>query len=313
MLTLLSLNESLRNDWDYVVDNARNGLFLFKWDYITYHADRFTDCSLVVYKKNKPIAIFPANEVDGTVYSHQGLTFGGLISLKELHATEIIEIIKNIVLFYKDKNIHKMIYKKIPTYFTQYPCDEDLYAISLLGAKLIRRDLSSIIKCSNKIKLSDSRKSTINKAKKSGVLFYESQRYDAFHMMLSNALEKYKAKPVHTLNEIEFLLEKFPNNIRLFIAAMTEESDPLAGVLVYEYDEIVHTQYMASTEDGRKLGALDYILASLINEVYSEKEYFSFGISTENNGEFLNEGLIKQKEGFGARGVVHDFYSLELL
>lgn len=33
-----------------------------------------------------------------------------------------------------------------------------------------------------------------------------------------------------------------------------------------------------------------------------------FGICTENNGNFLNEGLINQKQEFGGRGIVHDFY-----
>lgn len=41
-------------------------------------------------------------------------------------------------------------------------------------------------------------------------------------------------------------------------------------------------------------------------------KYFDFGISNENNGRFLNRGLIAQKEGFGARTIVHDFYELSI-
>ncbi|EIA46149.1 hypothetical protein cco111_09042, partial [Campylobacter coli 2680] len=39
-------------------------------------------------------------------------------------------------------------------------------------------------------------------------------------------------------------------------------------------------------------------------------KYFDFGISTENGGQFLNHGLISQKEEFGGRGVIYDFYEL---
>ncbi|EJO9092086.1 GNAT family N-acetyltransferase, partial [Cronobacter sakazakii] len=85
------------------------------------------------------------------------------------------------------------------------------------------------------------------------------------------------------------------------------------GVLVYDYGHIIHTQYMANTQQGRQIGALDYILFTLINDIYTEKKYLSFGISTENAGQYLNTGLIAQKEGFGARAVVHDFYEMELL
>ncbi|ELY2739329.1 hypothetical protein SMC30_004428, partial [Cronobacter dublinensis] len=85
-----------------------------------------------------------------------------------------------------------------------------------------------------------------------------------------------------------------------------------AGVLVYDYGHLVHTQYMANTPQGRQIGALDYILYSLIEEIYTDKKYLSFGISTEDAGNFLNTGLIAQKEGFGGRAVVHDFYEMEL-
>ena len=37
-----------------------------------------------------------------------------------------------------------------------------------------------------------------------------------------------------------------------------------------------------------------------------------FGISTEDNGRILNDGLIFEKEGFGARSVCYDTYELDL-
>lgn len=54
------------------------------------------------------------------------------------------------------------------------------------------------------------------------------------------------------------------------------------------------------------------LLSKLLNEVYVDRQYFDFGISNEEEGRYLNEGLVAQKEGFGARAVVHDFYRLKL-
>jgi len=71
-------------------------------------------------------------------------------------------------------------------------------------------------------------------------------------------------------------------------------------------------QYLACSPFGREVGALDYLLDVLVGEIYIDKKYFDFGISTENDGRKLNEGLIAQKEGFGARGFVHDFYKWDL-
>ncbi|CCK13966.1 FIG00658305: hypothetical protein [Cronobacter sakazakii 680] len=294
-----------------MVENAKNGLFLFEIDYFKYHEARFEDSSLMIYKKSKAVALFPANRVNDTIYSHQGLTFGGLIMLPELHAADVLEIFELINKHYKNKGIKKVVYKAIPHPFTKYPAQEDLYALFINSAKLIRRDVSSVIDLFNRPKLSDSRKNTIVKAQKNNVEICESSDLKKFHQILSEVLAKFGACPVHSITELEQLKNSFPHNIKLYAAMQDEQW--LAGVLVYDYGHIIHTQYMANTQQGRQIGALDYILFTLINDIYADKKYLSFGISTENAGQYLNTGLIAQKEGFGARAVVHDFYEMELL
>ena len=80
--------------------------------------------------------------------------------------------------------------------------------------------------------------------------------------------------------------------------------------MVYDMGHVVHAQYIASSEIGKKTGALDLLIHHLITEVYADRTYFDFGVSTENGGSYLNEGLIFQKEGFGARSVVYDTYEI---
>ncbi|MFW0825011.1 GNAT family N-acetyltransferase [Cronobacter dublinensis] len=310
MLSIHELEQSDYNDWDQVVENAKNGLFLFQINYFKYHEDRFEDCSLIIKKKNKPVALFPANRIGATAYSHQGLTFGGLILLPELHAVDVLNIFELIKEHYKAKGINNIIYKAIPYPFSKYPAQEDLYALFRNSAKLVRRDISSVIDIARRPKLSDSRKNTIVKAKKNGVTVCESTNFDKFHQILSEVLARFGATPVHSTAELQQLKMAFPHNLKLYMA--TKEEEWLAGVLVYDYGHLVHTQYMANTPQGRQIGALDYILYSLIEEIYTDKKYLSFGISTEDAGNFLNTGLIAQKEGFGGRAVVHDFYEMEL-
>lgn len=48
-----------------------------------------------------------------------------------------------------------------------------------------------------------------------------------------------------------------------------------------------------------------------MERLYVGRSYLSMGISTEQAGRLLNTGLVEQKERFGARTVVHDFYSWE--
>ena len=100
----------------------------------------------------------------------------------------------------------------------------------------------------------------------------------------------------------------FPDNIKLYVAKKNDEL--LAGTVIYENNDTVHTQYLANSDLGRKLGALDLTIHHLLTTEFENKRYFDFGISNEDSGRSLNSGLIFQKEGFGARSVVQDIYEL---
>jgi hypothetical protein len=132
-----------------------------------------------------------------------------------------------------------------------------------------------------------------------------------FHTLLSQTIAKFGVAPVHSLHELQLLKGRFPQTIRLF--GGFAGSRLLAGTLVYDFGHIAHTQYLATSAEGREHGALDLIIASLIEDVFATRRYFGFGISTDQDGHNLNEGLVFQKEGFGGRGVVHDFYDWDLV
>ena len=75
-------------DWNRLTDEAKNGTFLFRRSYMDYHSDRFADCSLLFTDSSgRPAALFPANydAASRTVWSHQGLTYGGLIMRRDLN------------------------------------------------------------------------------------------------------------------------------------------------------------------------------------------------------------------------------------
>jgi Acetyltransferase (GNAT) domain len=112
------------------------------------------------------------------------------------------------------------------------------------------------------------------------------------------------------VDELKLLQSRFPDSIRLF--GSYKEERLLASALVYDFGQVAHVQYVANSEEGREVGAPDMIIAHLIENVFSSRRYFSFGSSNEQEGRYLNEGLIFQKEGFGGRGVAQDFYELDL-
>ena len=128
-------------------------------------------------------------------------------------------------------------------------------------------------------------------------------------ILIPNLANKHQAKPVHTLSEIVALQKKFPENIRHFNVYFNEEI--VAGTTIFVSDQVAHPQYVSGQNEKNELGSLDYLYHYLITEVFKDKHFFDFGISNEEQGKKLNEGLIFWKESFGTNVIIQDFYEVE--
>lgn len=298
--------------WNSFVSKARNATFLFDRNYMDYHADRFDDNSFMFYHKGKLKAVLPANVAGDTLYSHQGLTYGGLLLDKKATVEDVLECFDSLNSWLRENGISKVVYKALPWIYQQYPSQEDLYALTWkCKAQLISRDIASTIVVDNKLKFAESRKSGIRKALSLNIEVGESNDVDGFwHVLEDNLGNRYNAKPVHTASEMKLLMSRFPNSIKLYVAKMNGEI--VGGTLIYVTSQVVHTQYISASVEGKKHGALDLLFDYIINKVYANCRYFDFGKSTEQGGAYLNEPLIFQKEGFGGRGVCYDWYQWEL-
>lgn len=298
-------------EWDSFVSVAVNTHFLFYRGYMDYHSDRFEDYSLMIYTDSKLVAVFPASIRNGVVTSHGGLTFGGLLYPPRTTATDVIATLHSIVNYYKKMGLEKIIYKPSPWTYHSSPCEADLYALHAVGAVLLETHLATTIDYASQLRFSGGRKNQIQRAKKNGVTVSESNDWNSFVGLLSYVLEeRHSAAPVHTAKELELLSSRFPKNIKMYVAF--KEDELLAAVVLFITPVAVHTQYMASSDEGCYLGALDLILSEIISMYSNKKGYFCFGVSTEDNGNKLNTGLLYQKESFGGRSVVHNIWEIVL-
>ena len=310
MIEIKKYTESDKKLWDNFIDLSKNGNFLFLRDYMDYHKDRFTDHSLLMYRKEKLAGIFPANRKDSILYSHQGLTYGGFIYSTKTGATDVLAMFEALIQYGRGHNIEKIVYKAIPYIYSTYPAQEDLYALFRYKAELIGCHLSSTIPLKNSSKFIESRKSGVRKAINNQLICSESTDFHSFWKVLETNLgSKYEVKPVHTVLEIQYLRQLFPENIKLYIVNKGE--DMVAGTVVYIYKHIVHVQYISANEEGKELGALDLLFDYLIHTQFATYDYFDFGYSTEQMGNYLNANLLFQKEGFGGRGVIYPIYELK--
>ncbi len=308
-------NSGRKEEWNSFNSSAKNGTFLFNRDFMEYHSDRFNDHSLMFMDaEGKLVAEMPAHVVGATLYSHNGLTFGGVISGFDMTTEGMLSVFSSMSDYLLGQGIDRLVYKALPHIYHSAPAEEDLYALYRMGARLFRRDVSAAIYMPRAERLGywRMRSRKIRKAESAGLTVQRSYDFDTFMELQSEVLhEKYNVKPVHTPDEIKRLALLFPDNIKLFTAS-DSESRLVAGVIVFEHRETVHAQYNANSNQGKGIGALDLVYEHLIKDVYQDKTYFDFGISTENEGLHLNEGLAKYKESYGARAFVHDFYELNL-
>ena len=299
-------------EWNSFVDSSRNGTFLHKRGYMDYHANRFADHSLMFYRGEELVAILPAHIKDETFCSHNGLTYGGLL-LTNSATTDAVLSLFNILQNYLLENTSatSIIYKPTPHIYHSYPCEEDLYALFRNGAVLTERKVSSAIQLETPILIGGRRKLTAKA--KSSLHIIEDGDFAAFWSILGERLQdKYNALPVHSIEEITLLKNRFPENIKLYYVA-NDKSNILGGVVLFITKNVVHMQYSATTAEGRRISALDYLYEELIyNRFACKKEYFDFGTSVEEGGRYLNSGLIAYKERMGGRAVVYDTYAIDL-
>lgn len=311
MIELIRYEGTWKEEWDAFVDESKNGTFLFRRGYMDYHADRFTDHSLLFKSKSAIIAVLPASSSGYTYTSHAGLTYGGLVMSRTITAAEVLEIFKLTLSYLHSQEFTKFIYKPVPHIYHQLPSEEDLYALFRNNATMTARGLSASILQTERLKFRNIRRYGIRKAKKNDVYIEQSNDFEAFWEILATNLRiRHGLNPVHSVAEIKLLATRFPNEIRLYTAKAGDEI--LAGVVMYKMQTTAHSQYIAASPRGRELGALDLLFDRLINDVFADLRYFDFGISTENDGTYLNESLEYQKEGFGGRSICYDRYEIKL-
>ena len=313
MTEIIRYESSMAARWNEFVRQSRNGTLLHERGYMDYHSDRFTDCSLVALREGKLCALLPACVEGDTLWSHRGLTYGGwLMPLKHFDATVMIDVMDAACQWMSENGIKRLVYKPVPHIYHRYPCEEDLYALFRHQARLIETNISTTIDLTCPLPLDRGNKSGLNAARKAGIQVRPSEDWQGYWHLLSSLLdERYGTRPVHTLDEMRLLQSRFPENIKLYTATLHGEL--LAGVVMYLSHPVAHCQYIGASPQGKDIKALTLLFDHLINESQQQGyRYFDFGISNEDHGRYLNEGLVRQKSRLGGRGIVYNTFEINL-
>ena len=285
--------------WNAFISTAKNATFLFHRDFMEYHADRFQDFSLLVFEGEKLVSVIPANREGDTVFSHQGLTYGGFVFYDDLVTFEIDLIIAEVILYLKENQIKEFSIKEIVSIYLNERKMETQQSLVKNGAELVEAKMNLAIDFNSNFKVSKSKLKHYNRIKSIGLsIRNEENLTDFWNKVLCPRLEqKFNVKPVHSLKEIIGLKNKFPENIYQYSVYKDEEI--LAGITVFKTNTVIKSQYGATTEKGEKYRALDYLYITLIDKYKSQLDFFDMGTVNDNSELGYNFGLLNQKKELG--------------
>lgn len=314
MISAVRYTETEKALWNQFNATAKNPLFMFDRGFMDYHADRFQDHSLLFYDDGELVAILPMSQRALTLTSHGGLTYGGFITGIKMKQHTMNECFEALIRYAGENGIRHIVYKTIPHIYHEQPAEEDRYALFVNNASVLKVEASTVVNLQQPLKMPKGRKAQISRAKREGVTVQKltaPEDFDRFIALENEVLsQRHETKAVHTGAELALLHSRFPESIHL-LGAM-KDGELIAGTVLFEYGQVVHTQYMAANDLARQIGALDLVISNVMEQYKADKLWLDFGISTEDGGRYLNEGLIAQKEGFGGRTDVYWTWGLNL-
>ena len=293
--------------WNELIDISSNGVFLHSRNFMDYHKDRFTDASLLIYSGKELLAVLPGNSYQKSFLSHQGLTYGGWIFKKGIDSVLQQEIIQSTLKFLFTKGFDRIRVKPVPEFYHSEKLDNDALMLSS-GGVLVDEDPNYAIELP-KVISDRGKRWGVQKAMNLGIHIEEDDGFVTFweEILMPYHKQVLGYEPVHSLAEIEYLAGKNPEKIRQFNAY--HKGQILAGVTVFVHPEVARTQYIASTEDGRKNRAVDLLIGFLMRHV--GEKYIDLGGVTDPKTGLPKESLVQWKESFGGElyvGKVWEFF-----
>ncbi len=276
---------------------------------------------MAIDAKDQIIALIPAalkSENESSIFcSHPGSSHGGIIINQTFDTAKALTLIPLLIEHCNGMGVKAIEMKMVPRIYHSWPSDEIDFSLRYYGFSPEISELATALPLKNieniELHMKKNAIKNRNQAINRGVTVKESKDLASFWKILEcNLMKKHNTHPTHTYNEILDLTKRFPENIKLFSAFYEEKM--IAGVLVFILNSrVLNCFYICHDEKFQHFRPLNLVFSTLIHWGLNEGFHFvDWGISTENKGKAVNQGLFKFKEGFGGRGVLRETYRITL-
>ena len=310
------LNQANKSSFQQLYSQCAHITFQHSLKFLEYHEDRFEDHSVLILDNETPTGyLLAARDLlnNDVVISHPGATFSGLVVTSDIKGTRLTELLESVLTFYRFEGFQTLIYKDVPQIYYPHSKGDFTYAAFRNQAKYHMVQLSAVIDLTHENSFSSRRIRTLKKNSTQLNISNEWSNLNRYWDVLSNNLwDKFRARPVHTLAEIELLKTSFDDSIELFTATQIDQNEIIAGILVFKSSRVWKAQYISSSILGRDVGAVDFLIQKIMSSAREMNViYFDLGTSNENSGLLLNENLYNFKLEFGAEGVAYEQFRFD--
>ncbi len=324
-MKIVKYESTYEDIWDsFITEKSCNGTFLQSRRFLNYHPEgRFADTSYLVFNdKQHLVAVCPACEIieDGKkiFYSHSGSTYGGILIDRKLYKTvKVIEIIRSIEEQCRADGFSRMLIKQTPSllaaesadliqycfYYLEFQCCNELNLY--VDFESYKEDIMA--------EFSQGKRTDVHNCQKRGLYYRKLTTYEEItelHRLLEITLAKYRKKPVHTPEELyEFQTKRLHEECECF--GVFGDDKMLAASMMFYFNnvEIAHAQYLCAEPDYKQLSPMTFMYYVMLVEMRKRGyKKVSWGVATEDFGQYLNEGLVKSKEYYGSKYGVNQTF-----
>jgi len=315
LMDILRFKEKDTSAWDCFVQEANNGTIFHTQRFLSYHPKtRFKDHHCMVTQKESLIAVFPAVEHEGSIISHRGASYGGLVMKHGIGISTVCRIIEHLVTYYRSKGFKKIITTQTPLVYYKDPHQYADFALAKQGFSYLKREVTAVIPIITAEPLptfhADARRST-KKAEREGIQIRISDEYERFYEILKNNLGmRHNVKPTHTLSEMHKLRKLYPDDIILFAAYYNRIM--IGGIVVFVTNkQTILAFYISHNDKYQQFRPVNLLFYEILKWAYYHGfNYLDLGTFTLNMEP--NWGLGRFKENHNAHGFLRDTFTLNL-
>ena len=320
MITIERYNDNFLTEWEEIVHSSNNGTLFHTRKFLSYHSkDKFIDHSLIFYKNNKPLSVFPAVEKTGShkkiLVSHPGASMGSFVTPADLSFSDSLQLVDQLNLYLKKQKFSRAKITLPPIIYNQRKTNYIDYSLLRSGYKYVKREVSSILFLEDSIeknvnKFKPSHRQALRKAQRSGLVVNNSDDFNSFYRILKKNLNnRHNVKPTHSIDELLKLKKLFPKNILLHAAFLNNKM--IGGIINFVANKnVILAFYISHDENYQEHRPINLLFYEILKDAIKNNfKVFDFGIFTVN--EEPNMGLAKFKENFGSSGIFRDTVILD--